>query len=238
MYKIKLEQFEGPLDLLLQLIEKNELDITQVSLATVTEQFIQELEKVEQLSPDELSDFLVVAAKLLYIKSKSLLPRNQNEEDDAGLDLEHQLKMYRMYYEASKLVNKIWLNKKIAYPRIAPTVFRPVFMPPKNVTAQDLADVFQGVIAGITPIVNLNEGIVIKSINIREKIFEIRELIKLQPFLMFHSLVEKVKTKTEMIVTFLAMLELVKQRSITLTQDNSFSEIKITCYPTDSNYDN
>ncbi|MFH1088302.1 MAG: segregation/condensation protein A, partial [Patescibacteria group bacterium] len=121
--------------------------------------------------------------------------------------------------------------------REASTLFEPVFMPPKNISAGDLSNVFQGVIASITPIVNLNEGIVVKSINIRQKISEIRDLISSQPSLKFHALLAKVKTKTEMIVTFLAMLELVKQRSIILVQENSFSDIVITRYPANTNHD-
>ena len=86
MYRVKLQQFEGPLDLLLQLIEAEELDISQVSLGTVTDQFIKELERATWLSPDELADFLVVAAKLLFIKSKILLPGVSDEADDAGAE--------------------------------------------------------------------------------------------------------------------------------------------------------
>src|SRR3989344_5157057 len=104
MHSFRLEQFEGPLDLLLQLIEQQELDITTVSLAKVTDQYLQYLEELERIVPEEVADFLLVASKLIYLKSKYLLPDLAvADEQDSG-DLERQLKMYRQFYEASKVM--------------------------------------------------------------------------------------------------------------------------------------
>ena len=92
--EIKIENFEGPLDLLLQLIEQEELDITQVSLSAVAEQFISYLETIEKKEPEMLADFLLIAAKLLYIKSRALLPELEMELEEDSIDLARQLKMY------------------------------------------------------------------------------------------------------------------------------------------------
>ena len=112
-YKVQLESWQGPLDLLLQLIESQEMDITKVSLATVADQFIAYMNANPNLKLEETADFLVVAAKLIYIKSKALLPTLEIE--DEGIDLEKQLKMYKEYLEASKKIQKILHKKKFCF---------------------------------------------------------------------------------------------------------------------------
>lgn len=227
MYSIKLQQFEGPLDLLLRLIEEQELDISQVSLATVTEQFIAELERADALSSEELSDFLVVAAKLLYIKSKILMPRVDEEEEDTGLDLERQLKIYKAYLDASHDIHRALAKRRVLYLREATLPTERMFIPPVRVTADTLHGIFSSVIAGIAPIVLVNERVMSKTINIRQKIDEIRALLMTRPNIKFDALLESVTNRTELIVTFLAMLELVKLRSIVLVQDEIFTDIHI-----------
>src|SRR3990167_7246611 len=113
--KIKLEQFEGPLDLLLTLIEEQKIDITQVSLSQVTEQFLQYVSTARGMHPEELADFLVVAAKLLFIKSKTLLPSLHIEEEDG--DLEKQLKMYKLYYDASQRIQAMLAQRRYSFSR-------------------------------------------------------------------------------------------------------------------------
>ena len=104
--KIKIENFEGPLDLLLQLIEREELDITTVSLLDVADQYINYLSKIEDKKPEMLADFLLIAAKLLYIKSRALLPELETDSDEDSMDLARQLKMYKKFVEASKILSK------------------------------------------------------------------------------------------------------------------------------------
>ena len=116
--QFKLEQFEGPLDLLLQLIEDQKLEITNISLAQVTDQYIQYLNHAHDLRPEDLADFLVVAAKLLYLKSRALLPalRLDEEEADAG-ELEKQLKIYKEYLDASKKIEQMIKAGHFAFAR-------------------------------------------------------------------------------------------------------------------------
>jgi len=112
-YKVQIEQFQGPLDLLLRLIEKEKLDITEVALSKVTEQYLKHLELIEESLPEDLADFLVIATKLLYIKSKALLPYLYPEDDDET-DLAEQLKMYKLFLEAAKKLDQTIKVKKFS----------------------------------------------------------------------------------------------------------------------------
>ena len=124
--EIKLEKFQWPLDLLLQLIEQEKMAITEISLSEVTEQFLNYLDKlsapgVDSDHSDFLADFLVIAAKLVYLKSKHLLPYLQPEEDE-GPNLADQLKLYKQYLEASKKILAFWQAERLAYGRTEPPV--------------------------------------------------------------------------------------------------------------------
>lgn len=227
MLKIKIHQFEGPLDLLLELIEDQKLDITEVSLATVADQFLSTLKEVETKNPDELADFLVVAAKLLLIKSRVLLPYLTLDEDDDGRDLERQLKMYKLYYDAAKVLRKIWRRQPVLYPREQlPPV--PVFTPPDGLTVDDLRSSFATLLAKLEPIVRIPRDVLVRTVNLQHKINSIRERLLSEASINFSRLVAESQNRLDVIVTFLALLELVKQRTIAVVQDTQFQEIAIT----------
>lgn len=227
-YRIKIEQFEGPLDLLLQLIEQEEMDISEVSLANVTEQYLEYINADASISVDELADFLVVAAKLLLIKSRILLPQLQVDDEEDGIDLEQQLKIYREFYDASRGLHKMILKKKFLFPRERTVVrVENVFNPPKSLTTDRLRDLFRGVLNALEPWVNLPREIVVKTISIKERIVNIQQLITQQVNTSFRELLKDTKNKTEVIVTFLALLELVKQRSVAVVQEGIFDDIVV-----------
>src|SRR3989338_572757 len=119
MYKTKVAQFEGPLDLLLSLIEQRQLDITTIALAEVTEQFLQYLKQLQSIDPTALADYLSIAAKLLVIKSKAILPtlELETEEEDAGFDLESRLLLYKQYKEAAKSLKDLDNRRKQSFSR-------------------------------------------------------------------------------------------------------------------------
>ncbi len=226
MLRIKVEKFEGPLDLLLELIEAEKLDITEVSLATIADQFIVSLQQVERQNPDELADFLVVAAKLLLIKSRVLLPFLSLGEDDDSRDLERQLKMYKVYFDAAKVLRKLLRRRRILYPREQlPPI--PVFTPPQGLTADALHNVFASVLARLEPVVKIPREVYVRTLNLQEKIRSIRERLLAEASLNFTGLMGDSASKVEVIVTFLALLELVKQRSIAVVQDGIFQDITI-----------
>lgn len=230
MYQIKIEHFEGPLDLLLQLIEQQRLDITQLALAHVTEQYIGIMhEAKDAIGLDELADFLVIAAKLLVIKSKALLPYLIWDQDDDEDDLERQLKIYKEFYEASKVVGKIISKKHFAFSREKLLSAGDIgFQPPKSLTCAKLAKIYTQFINGLVPWMMLPKGVIKKTINIQQKIQQIRDLIWQKTSARFSDLLKEAKDKTEVVVSFLALLELVKQRTVVVSQETIFEEIQIT----------
>jgi len=224
IYKIESEQFSGPLDLLLQLIEAQELDITKISLAQVTDEYLKYIESAEQINPEEMADFLVVAAKLILIKSKALLPGLELEEEG---DLEIQLKLYKEFLEVSKVIHKMILKRKFSYSREKlPQGIEPEFSPPQKLTTQKLARSFKQVLDRLEPIVRLPENTIKRVINIEEKIKYIREYITKKIQTTFYELVGQ-GDKAEAIVNFLALLELVKQRVVNTEQQDLFGDISI-----------
>lgn len=226
MIQVRLQQFEGPLDLLLQLIEQNRLDISTVSLAEVTEQYLGTLQDVERLHPDELADFLVVAAKLLLIKSRILLPHLDVPEDE-GFSLEDQLKLYQTFVEASVLIRRLYRRKRVMYGREHPATLEPLFAPPQRIGAATLHDVFENVLQKLEPIAALSETTIARTISLQAKIESIRQLIFEQSAVNFRELLEHAKSRMDVIVTFLALLELVKQRTAVVVQSENFADITI-----------
>ena len=222
----KLEQFEGPLDLLLRMIEEEKMDVTQVALSKVTEQFIQYLIGLEEKQPEELADFLVVASKLLLIKSRVLLPQVVLEED--GSDLEKQLRIYKEYLEATKILHKIILKKPFEYVKEDyPPLSEKVFVPPQNFGVDKAYQMFLEIIKGIEPYVKLAEETMHKIVSAREKYQYIQNLIFNKASLKFRELLEDAQSKSEVIATFLAVLEMVKQRHVVVKQGELFDEIMI-----------
>lgn len=230
MHEIALEQFEGPLDLLLQLIEKNKLQITEISLAKITDQYLTFIEESDNLVSEEVADFLLIASRLIYIKSKYLLPDLVLETDDDTASLEKQLKIYRQYFEASKAINKLYNNKHRQSWSRQQAMKLPIkqeFVAPANTDIKMLKNIFADVLGRIERFVNIPKVVMQKAISIGEKILHLKEFIKDKLEVKFSHLVTDSSNKMETIVSFLAMLELIKQREIMAEQDNMFGEINI-----------
>lgn len=229
---LKLEQFEGPLALLVKLIDKAELDITQVSLAKVADQYIAHLKALTNIDPEEMADFLVVASRLLLIKAKALLPYLLPEEEEAIEDLEEQLRMYKEFLEATKKVETMIAGKKFMFVREfnrkSLVANLGIFAPPPKLKASDMAAIMKELIAAIAPPPEpLQEKTVEASLSIEDKISLIIDTVAKKVKSRFSELLKGTSSKVEIVVSFLAMLELVKQRTITADQDELFSEIEI-----------
>lgn len=227
MYAIKLEKFEGPLDLLLKLIEREELDITEVALSKVTDQYIAQLETLPEIPAEELADFLVVAAKLLFLKSRLLLPLLHWDEEEEGSDLERRLRMYKEYVEAAKAVQRILSGRRHTYVREKPPVAALGFSPPKDLTTERMAELFRDVLRRLIPVVKPPEAVIEKTVSIHEKIRHIHELISRHARVSFHSILKDAATRAEIIVSFLALLEMVKQKHVAVKQEEHFGEIHL-----------
>lgn len=228
---IKLEKFKGPLSLLLQIIEKEEMDITEISLAKIADQYIEHIRSLSRTNPDEVADFLVVAAKLLLIKSKALLPYLQPEEEEEIKELEDQLRMYKEFLDATKKVEAMIGKKKFMFAREfnRKAILNNInlFSPPKNIKAEDLKMIFEDLLGRIKPADKLEEEKLERKVSIDEKILEIQNILLDRIKISFNKVLAGAKDKTEIIVSFLAMLELVKQRDVRVNQEEIFGEIEI-----------
>jgi segregation and condensation protein A len=228
-YKVQTAVYEGPLDLLLSLIERAELDITAISLATVTDQYLSYLHGLEQLMPDEISAFLVIAAKLVQIKSEALLPRPPERElgeEDPGTELIDQLKLYKRYKEIAGWMVERQENNLRTYLRIAP----PPKVEPKldlsNLTLEGLFAAAESGFARGREKEPLGTIITPPRVTIREKIDFITKTLKHVQRMTFSGLITDKATRVEIVVTFLAMLELIKRYHISAVQNELFGEIE------------
>jgi len=238
MIDIKIDKFQGPLSLLLQIIEKEELDITSVNLAKIADEYLEYIKKSSNILPESMADFLLLAAKLLYIKSKALLPYLFTEEDQEEIeDLESKLKMYKDFVDLSFKIQKIIGRKKFSFFRELPKNNRrfnllvETFFPPKNVVAETLKDQFQKILDKVDVLEeNLEKKTIISEISIEERILYIKNTIITRVKLNFTKILKEAKSKTEIIVNFLAVLELAKQREIVFDQTDLFGEIFVEKY--------
>jgi segregation and condensation protein A len=229
MYHVKLEQFEGPLDLLLSLIDEQKLDISRLSLAAVTNQYLEYLEQKKSVTLDNLAEFLSVASKLILIKSKSLLPvlELSDEEEKEIEDLETQLRDYRKFKEAAQKLEKMDNLGRISFSRDNFLGIEIYFSPPENINVFDLKKYFLKVLSEIPIKEILEEEIVRDVITLEEKIKHLEQVMRERLETSFSELVSQSQDKIEVIVSFLAMLELVKQRIINVEQDSLFQEIRL-----------
>ncbi len=233
MIDIKIDKFRGPLGLLLQIIENEELDITEVSLARIADQYVKYIRSSNDIDPDKMADFLVLAAKLLLIKSKALLPYLYPEEEEEIEELEEQLRMYKEFIEATKQIEKMIGKKKFMFAREfnRKEVLTNIntFSPPKNLKKNDLKELLEDLIIRVKPAdEELEKGKIEDKINIEDKIRSIHNMLLNRIKVSFSSILSGSKNKTEIIVNFLAMLELVKQRDAVVEQGELFGEIEVS----------
>ena len=231
---VKIDKFEGPLGLLLQLIEKEEIDITQISLAKIADQYIEYIRNSEHLKPEEMADFLVVAAKLLLIKSRALLPFLKGEAEEEIQEFERQLRMYKEFLEAAKKIEALIGEKRFSFARgfnrRAILASAHLFSPPKRLTAVALREVFNEIITNIQPRELLEEQSLEQVVNIEDKILAIQQILINKLKVSFNFVLAAAQNKTEIIVSFLALLELIKQRNIIVAQGEMFGEIEVSRY--------
>lgn len=241
MVNFKLEKFEGPLSLLIKLIDEEQMDITEVSLAKIADQFVEYIRTAGNINPEEMADFLVVAARLLLIKSKALLPYLFPEEEKEIEELEEQLRMYKEFLEAAKKISTMIGKKKFMFAREfnrkAFLSATKLFSPPKNLKAEDLLMVFTDIVTHLKPMEKLEEEVLEHRITIEEKIMSIQKMVLDRINISFNNLLSGAKSKTEVIVSFLAILELMRQREIVLEQEDTFGDIIINKYEAKETYE-
>lgn len=227
MYQIKLEKFEGPLAALLELIEKRKLSINEVSLADVTDQYINYLKALENFPLVEVSNFVAIASTLILIKSASLIPSFQLSEEEVGdiKDLERRLKIYAQIRNFALALGQSF-GKNIMFGREAFLGFNFGFLEPKDVTIEKLYSVLKQIVANLPIKEILPEAVVKKTVSLEKKISEIISRIHQQIEVSFANVNSK-SEKIEIIISFLAVLELIKRGFIMVEQSQIFDNIRI-----------
>jgi segregation and condensation protein A len=228
-YTVTTPVYAGPLDLLLQLIEHAELDITSVALAQVTDQYLAYIHQMD-VPADEISAFLVVAAKLLQIKSEALLPRppvREPGEEDLGESLARQLQIYKRFKELAN-----WLDERLeqhlrTFLRVAPPLKIEGRLDLSDITLADLFAAAESIFSEQADKQALGTVISAPRITIREKISLIAERLGQNSNASFNSLLSRKPSRLEVVVTFLALLELVKRYRVAARQDGPFTDIQI-----------
>lgn len=239
---VKLEVFEGPLDLLLHLIEKNKIDIYDIPISVITEQYLDYIKQMETEDMNVMSEFLVMAATILDIKCRMLLPKEiseDGEEEDPRAELVQKLLEYKMYkYMAFELKDrqidaaKSWYKKPML-PKEVQDYQYPIDYAELigNMTLSRLHEIFKSVIKRqedkIDPIRSKFGTIEKDEINLEEKQDYIEKYVENHRSFSFRKLLERQGSKMEIIVTFLAVLEMMKQGIIEIEQEDTFSDITI-----------
>ncbi|MGE4234613.1 MAG: ScpA family protein [Bacteriovoracia bacterium] len=231
LLKIRTDQFEGPLDLLLFLIQKHELDISEISISKITDQYLQYIELMRELNFDVASEFLVMAATLIHIKSKRLLPSDEDESktgEDSDLPLTEaelvaRLREYKQFQEAAqKLADLPLLGRDI--------VSRPNVYPPEKQTVWKELDItgltlaFQDVLKRSR---HRSQVVIREPTSIPERIAELGKLLLPNEMTEFASLMSEEPTRSEIVVTFIALLELARLKKIKIFQHEIFGSIYI-----------
>jgi segregation and condensation protein A len=228
---VQLEIFEGPLDLLLHLIKKNEVSITDIPIAAITEQYLATLELMHGLNLDVAGEFLVMAATLIHSKSRTLLPVSEGEtdEDEEGIDPREELVRRLLEYQrfkdaASELSQRDVLTRDV-FVRQAPSTENPVPADYRELSVFELLTALRRVLEQL-PKDEFHE-VTLEKITVREKMTLVLERLRIAGQITFESLFADARARIDVIVTFLAMLELVKIRAIRVFQDAPHAPIVI-----------
>ncbi|MBN1267686.1 MAG: segregation/condensation protein A [Anaerolineales bacterium] len=229
-YTIHLPVYEGPLDLLLSLIENAELDITRIALAAVTDQYLAYMRQMQEVNLENLAAFMVIAARLIQIKSEALLPRppeREQDEEDPGDALARQLILYRRFKQIAATLEQREALELRNYLRQAPL---PYVEPKLDLTGANINDLRSFLLEMLKREHSnheLNQSIVPEEVSIRDRIHVIIGSVRKFGRTTFHRVISGARSRLEIAVSFLAMLELIKQRQIAATQENLFGPITI-----------
>jgi len=232
-YKVKLEIFEGPLDLLLYLIKRDEIDIYDIPIEHITRQYLDYMEAFKVLDLDIAGEFVVMAANLIYIKSRSLLPVQQQaeeeaeEETDPRWELVRQLLEYKKFKEAAGILGEREAVQSSLFARTPETPEVSAERPISEVSIFDLINAFQKVLKRVNKTEDLRE-IFEENFTVSDKIDFVLKMTSSRIAVRFSELFATAASRTEIVVTFLALLELIRLKQIGMTQSEQFGEIELT----------
>ena len=233
-YQIKLDKFEGPFDLLLHLIKKDEINIYDIPIAKITKEYLAYIQLMQTMNLEVTGEFLVVAGTLLYIKSRLLLPSMTDVEDEAGFkegdddpraELVRQLLEYKRFKETAKLLEGQELKQKDIFYRVNATAEHTPAEQMLEVSLFGLIDAFKKVLRSASR--RQAKEIIHEEVSVEEKIREILDKIKDKTYIDFYETFHQNLTKMGLIATFLALLELIRLKEIKVRQTKLFGEIRI-----------
>lgn len=235
-YKVKLEVFEGPLDLLLYLIKKEEVNIYDIPIAKITKQYLGYLDLMQMLDLKLAGEFLVMASTLMQIKSKMLLPPQEQEPEEEELEdpraeLVRKLLEYRKFKEvANRLEEMEKAQAQVFRRRVSPAAYGATEEGDYfEASVFDLISAFSKIMKSIPKSEFLE--IIKDEFTVEKKVHDLLHLLIIRPVIYFSKLLKQARNKSEVIATFLAILELIRLKEITVRQSRSFSEIQIMRYP-------
>lgn len=230
-YVTKINEFEGPLDLLLHLIKKSNIDIYDISLSDITDQYLEYIHKMEELNLDIASEYLVMATELLEYKSRSLLPKkieDDKEEEDPKEELIKRLVDYKKYKEITSEFKKLEDIRSEIYTKTPSNIneYDEKVINNSELSVNDLISAFKKFIDRKEYEKPLNTKITTKELSVSDRIIKIKEILKTKNEVNFIDLFDKL-TKDYVVVTFLSILEMSKNKEIEIKQDNNFGNIII-----------
>jgi segregation and condensation protein A len=238
-YKVQFEVFEGPLDLLLYLIKKEEVDIYEINLTKLATQFIEYIDLMRLLDLEVAGEFLVMASTLMYIKSRELLPRDlqpeaavEDEGEDPRWELIRQLVAYKKFKDAAVLLQQREIDQENVYPRlpVRPELGEPETSPRHEASIFDLLNAVNEVLKRVGQREDLRE-IFEDKWSVSEKIEMLVKMIADKPALKFSDLFHEATSRSEVVCTFLALLELIRLKQLVCAQSQDFGTIEITRAP-------
>ena len=228
-FQLQLPVFEGPLDLLLYLIERQELDITAVSLVQVTDQYLSHLRSGEQIDAAALAEFIAIGARLLFLKSRALLPQppaDEEPEEELSEDLVRRLREYRRFKEAAGALRDLEERGLRAYPRLAPATDLPLPTGLDGVTLDLLLRIFQEVLGREEE--EEPEGVLEREeVTVAQKVAELSASLGRKRRLSFRAFISACRSRIEVVVAFMAVLELIKALQLSAEQDALFGDITL-----------
>ncbi len=231
MDNILIGDFEGPLDLLLHLIKKSKMEIFDIEISKITEEYIKYINSMKELNLDIASEYLVMASELIEIKSKKLLPIKEEKEDEEDINPEEELKRRLIEYKKYKESTEVFRNleeKRSYYYTKSPENMKKYSLEKLendgNVSLFDLLDAFQKLLERREASKPRNTKIARKEMSVKERVVKIRDILRVKKKVSFIELFDDF-SKPYVVVTFLSVLEMVKGREINIKQDNNFGDI-------------
>ena len=231
MDNLLIGDFEGPLDLLLHLIKKSKMEIFDIEISEITNQYLKYIEEMTEMNLDIASEYLVMASELIEMKSRKLLPNNNEEEDNEEENPEEELKRrlieYKKYKESTSVFRDLEENRSFYYtksPEVLQKYSDEKLENDGSVGVMDLLDAFQKLLERQNYNKPINTKITRKELSVKERVVKIRNILKEKKRVNFIELFDDF-SKPYVVVTFLSVLEMAKNKEITLKQDNNFSDI-------------